>query len=142
MLVFALLAKIALAIDPVAAIESHQQALFSQTAPGVVFVSNSQGFGSGVVVAANGLILTNKHVVGDDETVEVVLHNGTRHIGQVVEGATELDLALVQLDVEGLHPLNWGDLRQLRVGSWVASVGHGRGGAWTFTTGMVSNIYP
>lgn len=129
--------------DPLAAVEKRQQALFERAAPCVVFISNQYGLGSGFFVSADGLVLTNRHVIGKGNTVNVVLHDGTKLEGKVVERAGgKLDLALIQVDVEGAPFLPVGDTSELRVGSWVASVGHNRGGIWTFNTGMVSNIYP
>ncbi len=126
----------------VSAIEAHQQSLFEQVAPSVVFISSSRGFGSGLLVSSDGLLLTNRHVVGDEGHVNVVLHSGTTLQGEVVTRHETLDLALLRIPGKEQPVLPWADLRSLRVGSWVASVGHGQGGAWTFTTGMVSNIYP
>jgi S1-C subfamily serine protease len=129
--------------DPLAVVEKQQQALFERAAPCVVFISNKYGLGSGFFVSADGLVLTNRHVIGKGETVNVVLHDGTKLKGTVVERAGgKLDLALVQVEVEGARFLPVGGMSDLRVGSWVASVGHNRGGIWTFNTGMVSNIYP
>ena len=129
--------------DPLAAIEERQQALFERAAPCVVFISNKYGLGSGFFVSAAGLVLTNQHVIGKGETVNVVLHDGTKLKGTVVERAGgKLDLALIQVDVRDAPLLPIGGMTDLRVGGWVASVGHNRGGIWTFNTGMVSNIYP
>jgi serine protease Do len=97
--------------------------------------------GSGFVIQQN-LVLTNAHVVGSSSKVNVVLHDGRRLIGQVVERASEeVDLALVRITAPDLAVLPVGDLRQLRVGSWAGSVGHGKGALWAFNTGHVSNIY-
>jgi S1-C subfamily serine protease len=129
--------------DPLFALEKKQQALFERVAPSVVFISNPHGLGSGFFVSRNGLVLTNQHVVGKGNLVDVVLHDGTRLQGTVVERAPEkLDLALVQVEAAKAPVLPVGGMFDLLVGSWVASVGHNRGGIWTFNTGMVSNIYP
>lgn len=100
------------------------------------------GLGSGVLVQADGLVLTNAHVVKGVDTVTVVRLDGTKAEGRVVERAADVDLALVDIDGAGLPTLALGGSAGLRVGSWVAAVGHGGGGAWTFATGMVTNIYP
>lgn len=130
-----------LAADPLAAMEARQQALFDRIAPSVVYVNRGDAFGSGFFVAP-GQILTNAHVVGNKGKVQVVLHDGRRVDGTVLErGKNDVDLALLEVpvcDVPAL-PLN---TTSLRIGGWVGSVGHGYGGIWTFTTGMVSNIYP
>jgi serine protease Do len=137
-LFFALLA----AADPLAELEAQQQRLFEQVAPSVVFVSSGGAFGSGVFVSTDGLVLTNAHVVGKASTVEIVRLDGTKLAGAVVERASgDVDLALVKLDARDTPVLSIaGD--DLRVGSWVASVGHGSGGIWAFNVGMVSNLYP
>ena len=125
-----------------AALEREQQALFERAAPAVAFLASKEGFGSAFFVA-DGLLLTNAHVVRGRDRVRVVLHDGRRLDGEVVErGAGELDLALVRVPVTDHPRLRLAGNDALRVGSWVASIGHGLGGVWTFTTGMVSNIYP
>jgi S1-C subfamily serine protease len=129
--------------DPILAAERHQQALFERVAPSVVFLSTAGRFGSGFFVNDTGMVLTNAHVVDRAEAVEVVLLDGRRFRGEVIElAAGDVDLALVQVPLKGTTALRLGGFAALRVGSWVASVGHGRGGVWSFTTGMVSNIYP
>ena len=129
--------------DPLETIERAEQALFRRIAPSVAFIADSRGFGSGFVVGADGLLLTNAHVVGEAKTVKVVLHDGRALVGKVLARAPDkLDLALVQVDARDLVPLELGGLADLKVGSFAASVGHGKGGIWTFNTGMVSNIYP
>jgi S1-C subfamily serine protease len=128
--------------DPLAAIEAAQQSLFDRTAPSVVVILNAKGLGSGVIVSPDGLILTNAHVVEGGDTVTVVRIDGSKATGKVVERAADADLALVRIEASGLPTLQLGPTTDLRVGSWVAAVGHGEGGAWTFASGMVTNIYP
>lgn len=127
--------------DPISEIERKQQALFEKIAPSVVFISDKRKFGSGFYVEPN-LVLTNAHVVEGASRVDVILHDGRRAIGTVVERAADkIDLALIEVSEPG-KPLALASGEDLRVGTWVASVGHGMGGIWTFTTGMISNIYP
>lgn len=130
--------------DPLAALENAQQALFEAAAPAVVFIGAKRGFGSGFFVSEDGLILTNLHVVKDAQEVDVVLHDGRKLRARVVErAADEIDLALLRLlEPQRTPRLRLADGRSLRVGAWVAAIGHGLGGIWTFSTGMVSNIYP
>jgi serine protease Do len=128
--------------DPLAALEAAQQRLFAELAPSVVFISNKEGFGSGFLVSRDGLVLTNAHVVGAAATVDVVMHDGRRHTGTVLEKHKTIDLALVQLPIASSAPLTFADGEALRVGAWIGAIGHGRGGIWTYNTGMVSNIYP
>lgn len=129
--------------DPLGALEQAQTRLFEKIAPSVVFIANGQGYGSGFFVSADGLILTNSHVVGKAKTLTVVRSDGTRLEGRVVEhAAQDIDLALVKVDVTGAPTLPLDGFHELRVGSWVGTVGHGKGAIWTFNSGMVSNVYP
>lgn len=129
--------------DPLEEMERVQQELFSRAAPGVVFISNGEWFGSGFFITPDGLILTNAHVVKDASTVKVVLHDGRTFSADVVErGADDVDVALVQAKLTGAPALPLDDLSSVKIGSWVGAVGHGHGGIWTFNTGMISNIYP
>jgi serine protease Do len=131
--------------DVLAELELRQQELFERIGPSVAFVSEGDSFGSGIIVSKNGYILTNAHVVGNRNTVRVVLADGRSFTGRVVARAPDnIDLALVWIGAPGLtFPwLRLAAAPDLKVGAWVASVGHGRGGIWSFNTGMVSNIYP
>jgi serine protease Do len=131
------------AADPLAEVEKQQQELFNRIAPAVVFISNADSFGSGFFVSAEGLILTNAHVVRDAKAVQVVLHDGRRVPGEVVERAgDDVDLALVQVKLQETPKLELAGIASVSVGSWVGAVGHGHGAIWTFNAGMISNIYP
>jgi S1-C subfamily serine protease len=128
--------------DALAEVERAQQALYEKIGPSVVFIATRDAFGSGFFVDKQGLILTNAHVVTGQNTVRVVLADGRSMDGEVVERARDdIDLALVHVPVTSV-PLQMADRGELRVGAWVASVGHGRGGIWSFNSGMISNIYP
>jgi S1-C subfamily serine protease len=123
--------------------ESYRHELFDRIAPSVVFIARDDSMGSGFFVSEDGLVLTNAHVVGERDEVTVVLHDGRKLTARVVERADDdIDLALIRVPVGDIEPLRLGTDDELRVGSWVASVGHGSGGVWTFTRGMVTNIYP
>ncbi len=128
--------------DPLATVEAAQQAIFDHVAPAVVYIVTGDGIGSGFFIDADGLILTAAHVVGDAERVEIIRVDGTRLTGVVAERATGADLALVKVVGTGFPWLKLVTDDSLRVGSWVGSVGHGEGGGWTYTTGMVTNLYP
>ncbi len=129
-------------VDPLAQLEAAQQRIFAQWAPSVVYIHTQNSFGSGFYVSRDGLVLTNAHVVENATTVGIVLHDGTRLTGTVLEKAKKTDLALVQVPVATSVPIPLADGDTLQVGAWAAAIGHGRGGIWTFLTGMVSNIYP
>jgi S1-C subfamily serine protease len=124
-----------------AALEAEQQRLFDRIAPAVVFVEVGNAFGTGFAVGPD-LVLTNAHVAGEGKRVTLVLPGGKQVDATVVErGKDDVDLALLSVAGAGLPALHLGG-RALRVGAWVGAVGHGRGGIWSFNTGMVTNIYP
>lgn len=128
-------------VDPLLSIELQQQQLFERLAPSVVFITADGALGSGVVVGP-GLVLTNEHVVGKGTRVDVVLHDGRKMTGMVLErGSDDVDLALVRLPVVDVPVAPVAIESSLRVGSWVAAIGHGEGSVWSFNTGMVSNLY-
>lgn len=133
---------LAFASDALATVESEQQAIFDKVAPSVVYMVTPAGLGAGFFVATDGLILTAAHVVQGGDDVEVIRIDGSHQTGHVVERAEGTDLALVDTNWTQTPALKLSDGRALRVGSWIASIGHGEGGGWTFTTGMVTNIYP
>ncbi|MCZ7421996.1 trypsin-like peptidase domain-containing protein [Verrucosispora sp. WMMA2121] len=72
--------------------------------PSVVTVRVGQGLGSGVVFREGGLILTNEHVVGDEENVEVALADGTRVPARVVAADAVTDLAVLRAERADLPP--------------------------------------
>jgi serine protease Do len=125
-----------------AAIEREQTQLFSRIAPSVVFIAGPQGFGSGFFVSERGHVLTNRHVVEGLDSVRVVTHEGRRLAGKVVaRGDDGLDLAIVKVAAEHTPALSLASSKEVPIGTWVGSVGHGRGGIWTLSTGLVSNLW-
>ncbi|OYP30390.1 serine protease [Rhodopirellula sp. MGV] len=94
--------------------------------------------GSGVVVDADGYILTNRHVVAESDEIVVTLSDGQRLDGVVV-GTDELtDLALLKVNSSGLIPIPWGDSERIRVGSPVWAIGSPFGLDRTVTFGILS----
>lgn len=129
--------------ETIAAQENFQQDLFERLAPSVVFISTGKAFGSGFIVS-EGLILTNHHVVKDAKgsKVKVVTHSGRVLKGDVVEtGQDDVDVALIEVKERDLAITPLVQNPNIRVGAWVAAIGHGEGSVWTFNTGMVSNVY-
>lgn len=143
--ILALLAAVAPARadrDVLADQEQHQIALFAKVAPAVIFIGDERSLGTGFFVAESGLALTAAHVVEGRREVNVVLHGGKRTRAKVISSRPEVDLALLQVTIE--RAPRWLPLAtavDLRVGQWVGAIGHGLGGVWAFTVGMVSNLY-
>jgi len=95
--------------------------------------------GSGVLVDADGLVLTNHHVVTGAQDLVVTLHDQRRFPAEVVGSDPRTDIAVVQILGEGPFPTAVvGDSDTLRVGEWVMAVGHPFDFQFTVTTGIVS----
>jgi len=94
-------------------------------------VQPSQSLGSGVIVSADGYVLTNNHVIGDDRglrveglKIKVTLPDGREMDGTIVGADAATDLALVKVNATGLTPFTWGDSSKLRIAEWVLAIGN------------------
>jgi len=99
------------------------------------------GSGSGIVIDAQGLVLTNAHVIDGADTVEVVFFDGTRAPATIVSSIVAEDVALVQVQgVTDTLPATLGTVDQLLVGDPVLAIGNalGLGGDPTVTLGILS----
>jgi len=97
-----------------------------------------RGLGTGVIVSEDGYILTNNHVVGGADEVEVKLPDNRTLHAKVVGTDKKTDLAVLKVDAVGLHPAKLGDSDGLRVGEWVLAAGNPFGFNSTITAGIVS----
>ena len=99
----------------------------------------STGVGSGIVLTANGYILTNKHVVAGSQSLTVELSDGQQFPATVVKESTDKDLALIKIDATGLHPATIGDSSTLQVGQTAIAIGSPLGPfTETVTKGILS----
>ncbi|MGH2813314.1 MAG: S1C family serine protease [Actinomycetota bacterium] len=100
--------------------------------------------GTGVIIDNEGHILTNAHVVEDAESVEVVTTDERRLEAEIAGRDVLSDLAVLEVDAEGLQPVPIGDSDDLRVGDRVIAVGNALGAALgsepTVTEGIVSAL--
>ena len=103
-------------------------------------IEEGRGQGSGVVIDERGVIVTNNHVVQQATQVTVVLHDGRRLEGTVVDTDPEHDLAVVRVDADDLTPIEFGKASALRLGDDVLALGFPLGlvGGPTVTQGIVS----
>ena len=98
-----------------------------------------QGLGSGVIVSADGYILTNNHVVDGADEVKVTLDAGKREfVAEVVGRDPKADLAVLKIDAKGLTPIVIADSDTLEVGDTVLAIGNPFGIGQTVTSGIVS----
>jgi serine protease Do len=117
--------------------------VYEQASPAVVAIETGSGGGSGSIVSANGLVLTNAHVVGNSPTVTVILADGQEFVGDVVGyGEGRLDLAAVQIRnaPSNLPVMSIAPSGSIRIGQAAFAIGSPFGLQGTFTTGIVSRI--
>jgi S1-C subfamily serine protease len=111
--------------------------------PSVVRVMplRSTGVGCGVVVSADGLILTNNHVAQGAKRHEIVTPDGRIHMASLIGDDPDTDLAVLKLDEPGAAPpARLGDSKQLRRGQLVIAIGAPLGFDATVTAGVVSAL--
>ena len=94
--------------------------------------------GSGFLIRQDGYLVTNAHVVGDAERIQVKLSDGRRFEGRLVGLDERVDLALVKIEATGLPVADLGDSNRLRVGEFVLALGHPFGLEQTVSFGIVS----
>ena len=99
--------------------------------------------GSGVVVSADGYILTNVHVLGElgrGTEVRVTLSDKRELRAQVIGADPATDIALVKINARNLTAIPWGDSAQLRIAEWVLAIGNPYQLNQTVTLGIVSAL--
>ncbi|MEI8181735.1 MAG: DegQ family serine endoprotease [Desulfomonile sp.] len=97
-----------------------------------------QGMGSGVIVSADGVILTNSHVVKDADEIKVNLSDKRSYDAKVIGADPESDIAVIKIDAKGLPTAQLGDSSKLRVGEIVMAIGNPFGLNRTVTSGIIS----
>lgn len=118
--------------------------IYEQANKGVVAIrtltAQGDGLGSGFVIDTDGHIVTNYHVIENVEELEIDFSNGFKTHGEVIGTDLDSDLAVIKVDipVEQLHPLSFGDSNQVKVGEFVAAIGNPFGLSSTMTVGIVS----
>ena len=112
-----------------------------RVAPAVVHVAAGRGGASGFVIAPDGYVLTNAHVVERSGPIRITLHDGTELAGSLAGADPSTDLAVVRANAgAALAPATLGDSDALRVGQLVIAIGDPLGFQSTVTTGVVSAL--
>ena len=103
--------------------------------------SQSQsGLGSGVIMSADGYVLTNNHVVQEADHIEAVLADGRRANARVIGADPESDLAVLKIDLPDLPVMTPSDSDRIEVGDRVLAIGNPFGVGQTVTSGIVSAL--
>ena len=103
--------------------------------------SQSQsGLGSGVIMSADGYVLTNNHVVQEADHIEAVLADGRRASARVIGADPESDLAVLKIDLPDLPVMTPSDSDRIEVGDRVLAIGNPFGVGQTVTSGIVSAL--
>lgn len=97
-----------------------------------------QGLGSGVIIDANGYILTNHHVIDGAEAIRVTLSDNRSLDARIVGSDPPSDLAVLKVDATNLPVLTLGDSDRMRVGDVVLALGNPLGVGQTVTMGIIS----
>lgn len=104
----------------------------------LVQISNGRGgAGAGTIWHADGLIITNAHVVAGHQALKVTLPDGRTLPARVLATDSSRDLAALSVEASDLPTITVGDSRQLRPGQWVVAVGHPWGVPGAATAGIV-----
>ena len=122
-------------------VDSRAAAVALVVVPSVVTVELPNATGSGVILdAENGYVVTNQHVVTNAATVSIILSDGRRYEGEVLGTDTLTDLAVIQIDGDGLTAIALGSTAGLTVGDSAIAVGNPLGlrGGPTVTVGVLS----
>lgn len=98
------------------------------------------GIGSGVIVAHEGYILTNNHVIDRMDDIEVWLSDGRRAKAKLIGADPETDIAVLKIDLDRLPAITFGDSEALEVGDVVLAIGNPFGVGQTVTSGIVSAL--
>ena len=116
--------------------------LFNKVQPSIVQVGiQGRGGGTGVIWNTDGRIITNAHVVANEQArIQVHLTDGRTLEAKVLHRDPRLDLAMLKVDGDNLKALPIGASSRLRVGEWVFAIGHPWGQRWALTAGIVSSM--
>ncbi len=113
-----------------------------QLVPGQQARTQDVAYGSGFVISADGLILTNSHVIEDGQYITVVMSDGKTYEATVKGQDYDSDVAVLKIEAAGLTPVSIGDSDKLQVGEQVIAIGNPLGEelADTVTVGYLSSL--
>ena len=116
------------------------QRLFGGLPTGPAYKRPQQVLGSGVIVSAQGYVLTNNHVIANADDIQVLLYDGRIAKATLVGADEETDLAVLRIDAGNLPVVEIADSHSLRAGDVVLAIGNPLGLNQTVTMGIVSAV--
>ena len=96
------------------------------------------GTGSGVIISADGYIITNNHVIANATEIDVTLNNRKTYKAKLIGTDPTNDIALIKIDASDLPYIVFGDSDKVKVGEWVLAVGNPYNLTSTVTAGIIS----
>ena len=124
------------------------QALYADCVQSVVGVKTTEKgklgyyWGTGIILSEDGFILTNQHIIAGTDAAQIILPDGTSYPALLVGEDAQMDIAVLKIEAEGLHPATFGDSGDLMVGDSVAAIGNPLMDSLsgTMTNGIISAI--
>lgn len=128
--------------------ELSLDALYEQCSPSIVgiygYMDGRSGYswGTGIILSADGLIVTNTHIIDGCSSAKVELSDGTEYEAALVGADTISDIAVLKIEAEGLSAASFGDSGDIAVGDRVAAIGNplGQNFRLTLTDGIISGL--
>jgi serine protease Do len=115
-----------------------QEFFYGPGAGGREYKQYGSGSGSGVIVSADGYIVTNNHVIENAAEIEVILNDNTKYSAKLVGTDPSTDIAVLKIEGSDFQPIILGNSDDLQIGEWVLAVGNPFNLTSTVTAGIVS----
>lgn len=123
--------------------------IYAKCAPSIVCLTATDenklsyySWGTGIIISADGYIITNTHIIAGCDTVSVELYNGDEYKAKLVGADSLSDISILKIDASGLTPAEFTSSSALSVGDKVVAIGNPLGEAYrlTITDGIISGI--
>lgn len=114
--------------------------IYEKATRAIVGVQHDGGFGSGFIINANGLIVTNRHVIENHKNLHVKLHDGSVHNANVLIYYRDIDMAFLRIQKVTRDFMKIDKNPKVKAGSEVFAIGHPHGYEWVFTKGIISKM--